>query len=310
MIKAPLLVILGPTAVGKTELSLTLAEQFDGEIISADSRLFYRGMDIGTAKPSAAEQARVPHHMIDLCEVDETLTLGEYQDRVKAIVADCHQRQKLPMLVGGTGQYIKAVVEGWGIPRVGPHPELRVVLGRYPVAELARWLEHLDPVASERVDKQNPRRVIRALEVILVSGQLMSDLQAKTPPSWAIFKLGLFRDREQLYQRIDDRVDLMLEAGLEQEVLDLHEAGYGWNLPAMSGLGYRQFAPYFAGESTLEEAVERIKFETHRFVRHQNNWFQPDDETINWTNAAADDLLTTATDMVHNWLYPSDSKTE
>ncbi len=303
MIKAPLLVILGPTAVGKTELSLSLAEQFNGEIISADSRLFYRGMDIGTAKPSPEEQARVPHHMIDLCAVDETLTLGEYQDRVKALIADCHQRGKLPMLVGGTGQYIKAVVEGWGIPRVGPHPELRAVLGKMPVAELARWLDELDPAAGQRVDKQNPRRVIRALEVILVSGRLLSELQAKTPPDWSIFKLGLFRDREALYQRIDDRVDLMLENGLEQEVRRLHEAGYGWNLPAMSGLGYRQFAPYFAGESTLAEAVERIKFETHRFVRHQNNWFQPSDETINWTDAAADDLLATAQATVSNWLY-------
>ena len=297
----PLFVLIGPTAVGKTELSLTLAERFDGEIISADSRLFYRGMDIGTAKPSAAEQRRIPHHMIDLCNPDETITLGHYQDQVNAIIADCHQRNKLPMLVGGTGQYVKAIIEGWGIPRVGPHPALRQALEQLGLAEMVRWLTYLDPVAAERIDLQNPRRIIRALEVILVAGRPISELQAKTPPPWNIFTLGLFREREALYQRIDQRVDLMMTQGLEQEVRALLTSGYTWNLPAMSGLGYRQFEPYLNGEATLDEVVERIKFETHRFVRHQNNWFRLEDESIHWVDASADDLITTAGELVDGW---------
>ncbi len=297
----PLLVIIGPTAVGKTELSLKLAERFNGEIISADSRLFYRGMDIGTAKPSAEEMARVPHHMIDIYNPDETITLGEYQDRVNEIVADCHDRGKLPMLVGGTGQYVKAIVEGWGIPRVGPHPELRQSLNRLGGDELGRWLDHLDPIAAARIDKRNIRRVVRALEVTLIAGRPITQLQAKTPPGWDILTLCLNREREELYARIDERVDLMLAAGLEQEVRDLLAAGYGWNLSAMSGLGYRQFKPYFEGESTLEEVVERIKFETHRFVRMQNNWFGRDDETRQMLDASASDLVEVATQLVSDW---------
>lgn len=286
----PLLVIVGQTAVGKTELSLKLAERFDGEIISADSRLFYRGMDIGTAKPSAEEQQRVPHHMIDVCAPDETLTLGDYQSKVNALIADCHARGKLPMLVGGTGQYVKAVVEGWGIPKVSPHFELRAELEKVGGPELGRWLQLLDPIAAEKIDARNVRRVIRALEVTLVSGVPISQLQAKIPPDWNILTIGLFRDRKELYLRIDQRVDLMLEDGLEDEVRQLLEAGYDWKLPAMSGLGYRQFQPYFEGESTLEDVSERIKFETHRFSRQQNNWFSRKDEMITWVDATSPDL--------------------
>lgn len=304
--KAPLLVLIGPTAVGKTELSLKLAERFNGEIISADSRLFYRGMDIGTAKPSAEEQKRIPHHMIDICNPDETLTLGHYQDRVTAVINDCHRHNKLPMLVGGTGQYVKAIIEGWGIPRVGPHPALRQALEQLGLAEMVRWLKHLDPIAAERIDLQNPRRIIRALEVIFVAGRPISELQAKTPPPWEIFTLGLFREREALYNRIDRRVDSMMTQGLEQEVRALIESGYKWQLPAMSGLGYRQFEPHFNGEATLDEVVERIKFETHRFVRHQNNWFRLDDESIHWVDASAEDLVSGAVEVVEAWLGNGD----
>ena len=287
----PLLVIVGQTAVGKTDLSLKLAERFNGEIISADSRLFYKGMDIGTAKPSAEEQQRVSHHLIDVCAPDETLTLGDYQSRANAMISDCHRRGKLPMLVGGTGQYVKAVVEGWGIPRVSPQPELRHELEKIGGPELGRWLAKLDPAAAEKIDARNVSRVIRALEVTLVSGVPITHLQAKTPPEWNILTIGLFREREELYARIDQRVDLMLANGLETEVRGLLAAGYDWKLPAMSGLGYRQFQPHFEGESTLDDVAERIKFETHRFSRQQNNWFSRKDETIDWVEAAAPDLI-------------------
>ena len=294
-----LLVILGPTAVGKTALSLQIAEQFNGEIISADSRYFYRGMDIGTAKPSAAEQAQAPHHLIDICNPDETLTLGEYQRLAYKTIDAVLENGRLPILVGGTGQYVKAVVEGWGIPEVPPHPDLREALESLGGPELARWLQMLDPTAAERIDARNVRRVVRALEVTLVTGQPITELQRKTPPPYNIQMIGFIRDRDTLYQRIDQRVDQMMTAGLLAELGELREAGYGRSLPAMSGLGYQQLWAYLEGEMTLDEAVERIKFETHRFARQQNTWFGQDDPCIDWFELGGE---TPVIDYIQSWL--------
>jgi len=297
-----LLVIVGATAVGKTALSLKAAKQFNGEIISADSRLFYRGMDIGTAKPTAAEQAQVPHHLIDICQPDETLTLGEYQQLAYDRIAAVQANGRLPILVGGTGQYVKAVVEGWGIPKVPPQPALREALGTLAGPELARWLQELDPDAADSIDPRNVRRVIRALEVTLVSGVPISELQRKTPPPYHSHIIGLYRRREQLYQRIDQRVDQMLADGLLAELEALKEAGYGRSLPSMSGLGYRQLWAYLDGELTLAEAVERIRFETHRFVRQQNTWFRQDDPRITWFDAGQEGVETAVLAHIHPWL--------
>lgn len=299
----PLLVLIGPTAVGKTALSLQLAQRFHGEIISADSRLFYRGLDIGTAKPTEEERTAVVHYLIDICDPDQTLTLGDYQQMAYATIDAIQAQGKLPLLVGGTGQYIHAITEGWGIPRVPPQPALRAYLEQKSRAELARWLTQLDPHKAREIDLQNPRRTIRALEVILTAGVPISQLQAKKPPPYNILQIGLHRDREDLYQRIDQRVEQMLGEGLEQEVRALVAAGYDWSLPSMSGLGYRQFAPYLAGEQSLADVVERIKFETHRFVRRQKNWFQPDDARIIWLPAAAPDLLDKASALVEQHLF-------
>ena len=298
----PLLVIVGPTAVGKTALSLEVAERFDGEIVSADSRLVYRGMDVGTAKPAAAEQARVPHHLIDVRDPDETLTLGEYQEMAYAAIDAVHARGRLPILVGGTGQYVKAVVEGWGIPRVPPHPRLRRALRALDRDVLHRWLRALDPEAAERIHPNNVRRSVRALEVTLVSGRPISHLQRKSPPPYDICIVGLDAGRETLYRRIDERVERMIEQGLLREVKELAEAGFGRKLPAMSGLGYRQLWDYLKGELTLEEAVERIKYETHRFVRHQYNWFKPDDPAIHWFNVTEEGLVERVAALVRGWL--------
>ena len=272
------LFIVGPTAVGKTALSLGLARRMGGEIISADSRLFYRGMDIGTAKPSVEEQTAVSHHLIDICNPDETVTLGTYQDSVYELI----EQLDFPILVGGTGQYLRAIVEGWGIPRVSPQPRLRTALETLGGAELGRWLSVLDEETAVKLDVRNVRRVVRALEVILVSGQKMSVLQQKNPPPYNFIVIGLHRNRQTLYQRIDDRIDLMMEAGLLAELKQLRADGYGRKLPSMSGLGYRQLWAYLDGEMTLPETVERVKFETHRFARSQYNWFKPDNPTINW----------------------------
>ena len=298
-----LLVVLGPTAVGKTALSLQIAEQFNGEIISADSRLFYRGMDIGTAKPSIAEQALIRHHLIDICNPNETLTLGEYQRLAYQTIDTVLGNGRLPILVGGTGQYVKAVVEGWGIPEVPPQPAMREALEALGGPELARWLRLLDPDAADNIDPRNVRRVIRALEVTLVSGRPISELQQKTPPPYNIHMLGLIRDRDTLYQRIDQRIDQMMAAGLLAELEALREVGYGRSLPAMSGLGYQQLWAYLDGEMTLAEAVERIKFETHRFARQQNTWFRQDDPRIAWFELGEAGVETAVIDHIQSWLH-------
>ena len=282
MSRQPVLIIVGQTAVGKTALSLELAQRFGGEIVSVDSRLFYRGMDIGTAKPSSVEQARVPHHLIDLCAPNETMSLGDFQQLAYHTIDDILGRGRLPILVGGTGQYVMAVIEGWGIPEVSPHPPLRRALEALPPGEAARWLVALDPQAAERNDLRNVRRVVRALEVIFVTGRRMSDLQRKTPPPYDFHLIGLTRDRAELYDRIDARVNAMMIGGLLAEVEALRTAGYDRRLPAMSGLGYRQLLAYLDGKTSLGEAVDQIKFDTHRFARKQGAWFRETDERIHW----------------------------
>jgi len=283
-----LIVVVGPTAAGKTALSLQLAEALDGEIVSADSRQIYRGMDIGTAKVTPAERSRVPHHLLDVVDPDHTLTLAEYQRMAYDAINAIHARGQLPFLVGGSGQYVHAVIEGWGIPKVPPHPDLRAELEAQAQAEGAEALHarlaELDPVAAGRIDYRNVRRVIRALEVCLVSGRPITELQRKTPPPYHIYQLGVTRPRPELYARIDARVDRMIAQGLVAEVQRLVATGYGWDLPAMSGLGYRQIGQYLRGEINLAEAVALIKQQTRRFVQQQYNWFRLDDPAIHWVD--------------------------
>ena len=288
----PLLVIVGPTAVGKTDLAVHLAQEVDGEVVSADSRQVYRGMDIGTAKATREEQERAVHHLIDIVDPDETLGLAQFQELALAAIAEITARGRVPMLVGGTGQYVMAVVEGWKVPRVPPDEALRRELYRQADEEgaeaLHARLRALDPAAAGRIDARNVRRVVRALEVCLVTGAPISEQQGKSPPPYRILILGLGLPRTELYRRIDDRVERMIEAGLEDEVRGLVAAGYGFDLPAMSGVGYGQFAPYLAGEATLDEVVADIKRATRRFVRHQANWFRQGDARIHWLEAGSD----------------------
>jgi len=279
-------VIVGPTAAGKTALSVELAEELGGEIVSADSRQIYRRMDIGTAKATPEERARVPHHLLDVVEPDQVLTLAEYQQLAYGSIRAILARGRLPLLVGGTGQYIRAVIEGWGIPGVAPQPELRAGLEARARAEGAeaihRWLAALDPLAASRIDYRNVRRVIRALEVCLVTGRSISELQRKTPPPYHIQQIGVTRARPELYAAIDARVDRMIASGLVEEVRRLADAGYGWELPSMTGLGYRQIGQYLRGEVSLEEAIALVKKGTRRFVQQQYNWFRPGDPRIRW----------------------------
>jgi tRNA dimethylallyltransferase len=286
---SPLIVIVGPTAVGKTALALCLAEKFEGEIVSADSRQVYRGMDIGTAKPTLEEQRRVRHHLVDIVDPDGEFTLAQYQERAYAAIDDIARRGKVSLLVGGTGLYVKAVVEGWTIPRVAPNPDLRARLYRQAEeqghAVLYARLQEVDPQAAAKIDPRNVRRVIRALEVYEATGRPISHWQRKEPPPYRVLQIGLTMPRAELYRRLDQRVERMMAQGLLEEVERLIVQGYGWDLPAMSGLGYGQFEGYFKVEIDLDEVVRRIKRDTRRFVRHQYSWFRLDDEAICWFEA-------------------------
>lgn len=300
-----LIVIVGPTGIGKTGLAVRLAESLGGEIVSADSRQVYRLMDIGTAKPTPQEQARVPHHLVDFLDPDQVLTLAEYQALSYRAIRDLVSAGKLPLLVGGTGQYVRAVVEGWGIPRISPRPALRADLESFaqvygPTALHAR-LAAVDPEAAQAIDRRNIRRVVRALEVYLVSGQPISVLQKRTPPPYRILQVGLTCPREQLYSRIDTRIDRMMQEGLLEEVKRLVASGYGWDLPSMSSLGYIQFAGFLDGTETLTDAVASIKRETRRFIRHQYNWFRLSDPAISWFDPV-ETTFETILDHIRRWL--------
>jgi tRNA dimethylallyltransferase len=287
--QTPLVVIVGPTGVGKTSLSLELAQALDGEIVSADSRQIYRGMDIGTAKPTPAEQARVPHHLVDIIDPDADFGLATYQELAYVAIADIARQGHLPFLVGGTGQYIRAVVEGWHIPRVPPDAALRASL--YAEVEqqgcqaLYERLLKLDPDAAGLIDARNVRRVVRALEVCIKTGRPFSEQRGRVPPPYTVLQIGLTMAREALYRRIDARIDAMIAGGLVKEVRKLLENGYDWALPAMSSLGYLQLKGYFEGTASLAEAVALIKKETRRFIRHQYNWFRLTDDRIHWFDA-------------------------
>jgi tRNA dimethylallyltransferase len=282
IINQKLFVLLGPTAVGKTEIALQLAQELDGEIVSADSRLMYRGMDIATAKPTRAEQARVPHHLIDVVAPDQELTLAEYQERAYAAIDDIFARGKLPLLVGGTGLYIRAVVEGYNIPRVPPNPARRAELEQLPAPELYARLQTLDAAAARTMLPNNTRRIIRALEVIEATGEPFSQQQTRHPPPFTVAQIGLSLPRPILYVRVDARIDNMMAQGLVDEVRGLVARGYAFTLPSMTGLGYREIGAHLRGKISLDEAVQLLKSNTRKFIRHQANWFRPTDSRIQW----------------------------
>jgi tRNA dimethylallyltransferase len=290
--KKKLLVIIGPTAVGKTELSLRLAERLDGEIVSADSRYFYRGMSVGTAKPSAAEMARVRHHLVDVADPDQTWSLAVFQQAAREAITDIHARGKLPVLVGGTGQYVRAVTEGWTPPEVAPDARLREVLekmaserGEGGIYWLHAKLAMLDPDAAAKIDPRNLRRTVRALEVVLSTGRLFSRQAGKSESAYELLTVGLNRPRAELYQRIDQRIDLMFQSGFLEEVARLYEKGYGPELPSMSAIGYREAGAVLRGEMSVEEAITQMRRLTRMYVRRQANWFKPDDPQIRWFEA-------------------------
>ena len=285
-LKPPLILIVGPTAVGKTEIAIQLAERLNGEIVSADSRLFYRGMDIGTAKPPPEEQARVPHHLIDIANPDQILSLAMFQQKAREIIAQIHKRNKLPFLVGGTGQYIRAVTEGWTPPEVEPDHSLRDKLEREKEENSIYWLhdklKSLDEEAANKIDPRNYRRTIRALEVIMTTGRKFSEQRGQSDSSYHLITIGLTRPRPELYARVDARIDAMFANGFLDEVKGLLAKGYSPSLPTMSAIGYRECVAVLEGRIRLEEAKQLIGRATRVFVRRQANWFKESDPNIRW----------------------------
>jgi tRNA dimethylallyltransferase len=284
-----LVAIVGPTGIGKSRLALRLAKAFQGEIISADSRQVYRKMNIGTAKPPPEELASVPHRLIDVIDPDEPFSLAIFLQIARKAIDDIQRSGKLPFLVGGTGLYIRAVLEGWQPPAISPDKDFRYNIGKRisekSADEIYRELVNTDPDAAAKIESRNVRRVTRALEVHAKAGQAFSQLGGKIAPAFVPYIIGLTAARPELYRRVDRRVDEMIEKGLIPEVENLMKSGYDFNLPSMSGIGYKQIGQYLKGELTLEAATQKIKTETHRFIRHQYAWFHLNDEKIHWYDA-------------------------
>ena len=293
--------LVGPTGIGKTALALLLADTCDIEIVSVDSRQVYRGMDIGTGKPSAAELSKVRHHLVDIVDPQETFSLAEFLDKAYLVIEDIHGRGKLPFLVGGTGQYFWALMENWTVPRVAPDVSFRKRMEQVVEADgadaLFSRLKQVDPDAADSLDIRNIRRVIRAMEIHHVTGVPWSKLQRRGSERFEYQVVGLTMDKPSLHERINDRIGVMIGRGWIREVTDLLETGVTMSHSSMASVGYRDLGSYLSGDLALEEALENIKRKTQRFARRQYNWFRPDDSRINWVNATN---LSEASEIVRN----------
>lgn len=282
----PVIFLVGPTASGKTKLSIEIAKAFNTEIISADSRYFYRGMDIGTAKPTFEEMNNIKHHMIDIVDPDETISVAGYKQKVGKIISVLHENQKIPIVVGGTGQYIHSIIYNWSMPQIEPDPILREYLEKYALEngkeKLHSYLEKHDPVAAKFIDFRNLRRTIRAVEVILKTGIKFSELRKSNKSIYSQKIIGILWKREEVYKRIDERIDEMIQNGFIEEVQKLINAGFNISTPAMSAIGYREINYYLRGKCSLDEAIVLMKRNTRQYVRRQANWFKEDDPSIKW----------------------------
>jgi tRNA dimethylallyltransferase len=286
----PVLAIVGPTAVGKTEIGLGLAEWAHGEIVSADSLQAYRGFDIGTAKPTSEQKARVPHHLIDILDPDEEFSAGEFARRADVVITEIQSRGRLPIVIGGSGFYLRALLDGLSaIPSVRPgvREELRQRLERQGLEELREELRNLDPLTEARLAPGDTQRVLRALEVAISTGRTLSAWHADSvvaQPSHESVRIGLTVERGLLYDRIAHRVHRMIEAGWVREVEELLHRGLSPRDPAFQAIGYRELAAHLAGEVSLEEAIEETIRATRRFAKRQLTWFRKERD-IKWFSA-------------------------
>ncbi len=280
-IRPKLLVIVGPTASGKTELAVALAQKFNGELIAADSRTVYKGMDIGTGKDKS-----FPHRLVDVVKPDQTLNLADYKTKALAAIRAVIKKGKLPILVGGTGLYVWAIVDNLLIPKVPPQSKMREELEKKTTPELLKLLVSIDPAAA-KVTGGNKRRIIRALEVTMFSGKKFSNATKKGKPLFDCLQIALMVPREELVARINKRVDGMMKDGFMNEVMELRKKLYPPELPAMSGIGYAELNAALDGKQSLPDAVERIKARTRQYARRQMTWFKRDSR-IHWVSSHED----------------------
>jgi len=281
-------VILGPTASGKTKLSIELAQKLNGEIISADSMQVYRGMDIGTAKPSLEERQGIPHHLIDIRDPDESWTVSDFIRETQALTTKICNRGKVPIIAGGTGLYLWALIEGFSFPITPADKELRMRLEKELLSTLYSRLSTIDPVAAKKIHPNDKKRIIRALEVYELTGKPISELQEPRRLVAGSYQLiGLTLPREELYSRINQRVESMIEKGLIEEVKGLREKGYGKNPPSMQALGYKEVIDYLEGKWTKEEMIDELKKRTRNFARRQMTWFRRF-QNVKWFDVPVD----------------------
>ena len=303
----PVVAVVGPTAVGKTRLAISLARRFNGEIVNADSRQVYRLMSIGTAKPMPAERAEARHHLVDILDPNESFGLGLFLKLAHDAIGDIATRGRLPIVSGGTGQYVWGLLEGRQVPEVPPDPAFRQRLEQMAAEEggeaLHARLQEVDPDRAAALDPRNVRRVIRALEIHQATGRKPSNMGKREALPFPTLVIGLTMERQELYRRIDARVDDMMAEGLLEEVRKLAAEGYAPGQGALGSPGYRELGEYLSGQTGLDEAVRRTKTQTHRMARRQYTWFKPSDLGIHWLDAAGANLDEAATALVDKFLH-------
>ena len=281
-----MIAVVGPTGVGKTEFALRISSEIDSEIVNCDSRQIYQGMDIGTAKPTQKQTQMVPHHLFDICAPTETYDLHRYQDHAKSAISEIKSRNKIPILVGGSGQYLWSLVENWDLGNAKPNPDLRgeldlKVSNKQGMSELLEELKVNAPDIYQNIDILNPRRIVRGVEK-LRSGVTCYSPRKRSSGIDQWFLIGLTNNREQLYKRVDERADRMVSNGWISETKRLLSDGWDAGAPSMSSIGYRELGLFLDKRLTWELCMDRIKSRTHRLIRTQYNWFKMSDARINW----------------------------
>ncbi len=304
--KPLLLVLIGPTASGKTSTAIDLAKILNLEIISADSRYFYKELEIGTAKPSDLERALVPHHLINVTDLNHPWSLAQFKAKALCLVEEINKNGKIPILVGGTGQYVRAITEGWEIPPSPKSTELRDQITAWgediSALKLHQKLSIVDSKAAANIDYQNLRRTVRALEVVFSSGIRFSEQRRKSKSVFKVLMLGINYPRDVLYQRIDDRITKMIRSGFANEVNKLLESGFESNLRSIAPIGYIEMIDFLRGRCTLQEAEMLIKRKTRVFVRRQANWFKLTDPQIKWFSPS-DTLIYDMVEYIQSEIY-------
>ena len=292
----PLVAIVGSTATGKSEIAIQLAEEFNGEIVSADSRQVYRGMDIGTGKVLPEQQGRIPHYLLDVADPTETYTVAQYQTAAVKQIEDIQERGRLPFLVGGTGLYVRAVVDNLRIPPVPPQPKLRAELAKLSLTDLVKRLKAVEPVDYETIELKNRRRVERAIEISEGGGIPVREMRRHGPLLFDTLAIGVVRSEHELRERIERRLEERVKRGMVEEVKRLHEQGVTWEKLEAFGLEYRRIAEYLQGKLTYEQATEQLRQDIIKFSKRQMTWFKRD-RAIHWVEN--DDE---AQQLVSEWL--------